>query len=182
MRALFAALICLSFAVVLSGDPAERLDISTNGGELVATLHTAGGAVAAFDYVKDGCFFSPDHSEPCFTFSAGNGTEAIPINGCVSNEQGRLNVGAAVGCPAKNIKTVKLALPRGGMFNLYIGNGQHNDCSPAPVTIEVNGVFHVGAWDGCSETISCLGGTGSVDADTSDAVKQNCDPAFVTRH
>lgn len=165
------------------GAAPERLEI-TGTGDLVATLHSAeGGAVVAFDFVKDGCSFSPDHTEPCFTFTAVNGTDSIPVSGCVSNADAHLGVAGTVGCPAKNVKSITLILAEGGIFNLYGGNGEHNDCSPAPVTIEAKGgTYHIGAWNGCTETISCTGGAGEVDADKSDVVKGNCNPGFVTRH
>jgi hypothetical protein len=185
MRGFLIAVICCSVATFPAGAGSsdEQLSLSRDSsGDLLATLHTAGGAVVVFDYIKDGCYFSPDHSEPCFTFTAVNGTEPVPIQGCVSNADAKLGVAGQVGCRAGEFKGVKL-VANGGSINLYGGNGHHNDCSPLPLTVEMHGTaWHVAAWDGCTEAIACADGIGQVDADQSDALNSKCDPAFVTRH
>ena len=179
-----AFFICvLVSTLAFGGNPAqERLDITTTNGVLTATLHTEAGGVVTFEYEKDGCYFSPDHPDPCFTFAAINGTEAIPISGCVSNNDAKFPSGN-VGCPTKGLKGVQIVLASGGNLVLYGGNGDHKDCSPVPVTIDAQGdAFHVGVWNKCTETVTCRGGgIGQVDADKSDTVN-NCQPGFVTRH
>lgn len=174
----------VAFLAAGAAPTTEKLDIGGGGpGELVATLHTGGDGVVAFDFLTHGCFFVPDHPEICFTFTAVNGTDEIPINGCRSDNDGKLQSGAQVGCRAKGIKQVKLVLASGGTVNLYGGNGQNDGCSPAPVTIEAHGdAYHVAAWDGCVETITCVGGMGQVDVDANDQVGSSCSAAFVTRH
>jgi len=182
-RSLAFLVLCL-LPILTAGTSSERLDLSAaGGGELLATLHTAGDAVVKFEYVKDGCFFSPDHSEPCFTFSAVSGTDSVPISGCVENKDSKLNVSAQAGCRAANVKSVRILLANGGTVVLNGGTGSHKDCSPVPVTIEAHGdAYHVAAWNGCPETITCAGGLGQVDADKGDTVKGNCNAMFVTRH
>lgn len=186
MRRVIAATIACCWVTTLSAAPAssESLDlIRSSSGELVATLHTAGDAVVVFNYLKDGCYFSPDHSEPCFSFSAVNGTEPVPIHGCVANINAMLGIAGMAACRASDLRGVRLIAADGGSFTLYGGNGHHDDCSPLPVSIEMHGgAWHVAAWDGCTETISCPGDPGQVDADQSDNVNPHCDAAFVTRH
>ncbi|HKO20456.1 MAG TPA: hypothetical protein VJU82_16390 [Acidobacteriaceae bacterium] len=186
MRGFLIAVICCSLATATAGAGSsdEQLSLSRDSsGDLLATLHTAGDAVVAFDYVKDGCYFSPNHSEPCFSFTAVNGTAPVAIQGCVSNADAKLGIAGQVGCKAADFKGVKLVAIGGGTINLYGGNGHHNDCSPLPVSVAMHGnTWHVAAWDGCTETIACPDGIGQVDADPSDALSSKCDPAFVTRH
>jgi len=185
MRRGFVGLLCCCVAILPAGAGSSNEQLSLtrdSSGDLLATLHTSGDAVVAFNYVKDGCYFSPDHSEPCFTFTAVNGTEMVPIEGCVSNVDAKLGVDGQTGCRTQGFKGVKL-VATGGTLNLYGGNGHHNDCSPLPVTVEMHGnAWHVAAWDGCSEAITCADGIGQVDADQSDVVSSKCEPAFVTRH
>lgn len=184
MRRSLALLVFAFVPFISAGTPTDHLELTVGaGGELLATLHSAGDAVVKFEYVKDGCSFTPDHPEPCFAFSAADGAETVAITGCPDNKNGSLDVAAQAGCRAANVKSVKLLMANGGTVALNGGTGNHNDCSPVPVTIEAHGdAYHIAAWNGCSETISCASGLGQVDADKSDTVKANCDPAFVTRH
>jgi hypothetical protein len=165
-----------------NGPVTEQLELTqAAGGVLVATLHTAGDAVVSFNYHKDSCYFSPDHGVPCYTFTAVNGTEPVPISGCVSNQDAHLGVDGQVGCPVAGVKQVRVVLASGGSAVLYRGNGTHNDCSPAAVSVEAHGdVYHVMAWDGCVETVTCGGGLGQIDADKDDEVQ--CGGGFVSRH
>jgi hypothetical protein len=176
---------CVAFCAAGGGPAEERLDLSReSSGVLEATIRTDdGGGTVTFNYIKDGCYFSADHSEPCFAFSAVDGTEPMAISGCTLNTNAKLGIGEMAGCRVAGFKAVHIVLVKGGTLALYGATGHHESCSPLPVSIEAHGdAYHVGAWDGCTETISCPNGTGQLDVDAEDIVNKNCDPAFVIRH
>jgi hypothetical protein len=155
------------------------LEIARSGSGLMVRLINPkdGTAVAHSGYLKEklDCY---NLGEPCYAFSAINGTAPMPVSAQDCEIQ---NVGGAqtAYCKASGVSSVTIDAPDGGGIG-YDASGRSEygkNCFPSSLIYEVGAkaYYSVLAWDGCHETIRCAGkNAGTVDADDKDVIEGPC--------
>ncbi len=189
----FARLLTAALAVVCAVALLERgaladpdgVSISQTGSGLMVTLVNPPNGTAGLtrNYATDpgNCNGGPT---PCYIFSGINGVAPMPVTTSVCKVANRGDLPTAY-CAAAGVSSITIAAVKGGTIG-YDASGDSEmgkNCFPAALTYQAGGgVFSVLAHDGCPQTIVCTdASTGTIDADTSDAI-QHCTKAFIQRH
>jgi hypothetical protein len=171
-------------AAIAKSTAVGKLEVSRSGSGLTVRLINpkdgASSAFSAYAKLKSQCNNGP---HPCYIFSAINGTAPLPVSGdCPVVNNGGLPTAY---CAATGVASLTVDAPTGGTIGRNASGSSElgKDCFPSSVIYEAGDkdVYSILAWDGCKDSIHCLGhNVGTVDADSKDVIQGPC--YYVDRH